>query len=201
MRESWEGTSCHEETLQHCLSPQGFLGSLLVPSVCSDTHHSKGRPVTPHLLSLPNILQTAKDGAARQKLVLPTSKASSAALWKPCLLPAGGVLCQCTDTKQQGKSFSPLFRGIRSCPKEEQRGEMNAKTPKYRSEETKHTHSSQRDYHAQAAAKILVGPLLMLSPLPTCFPGPGSPCEMLGAQTCLSQVLRDTNMPALLWKS
>lgn len=164
VRESWEGTSCHKKTLQHCRSPQCFLGSLLVPSLCRDIHHPEDRPVTPHLLSLPNTLQMANDGAARQKLVLPTSKASTTALWKPCLPSAGDVFCQCTDTKQRGESFFPLFHGIRSCPKEEQKGKMNAKTQQYRSEETTRTHSSQRDY-AQTAAKILVCPLLTHCPL------------------------------------
>lgn len=109
VRESWEGTSCHKTTLQHCRSPQCFLGSLLVPSLCRDIHHPEDRPVTPHLLSLPNTLQMANNGAARQKLVLPTSKASTTALWKPCLPSAGDVFCQCTDTKQRGKNFFPLI--------------------------------------------------------------------------------------------
>lgn len=117
-------------------------------------------------ISSPSLtLQMANDGAARQKLVLPTSKASSAALWKPCLPSAGDVFCQCTDNKQRGESFSPLFYRIYSCPKEEQRGEMNTTTQQYRSEETKCMQSSWGDYHAQTAAKILVCPLSTHCPL------------------------------------
>lgn len=100
-------------------------------------------------LSLPissSSQQMAKHRAARQKLALPTSQASSAALWKPCLPPPGDVLCQ---------SFSPSFHRISSCPKEEQRGELSTKTQWSRSEKTTRTHSS---LHAQHAAKMLVVP-------------------------------------------
>lgn len=84
VRETGEVTSCHKKTLQHCRSPHSFLACLLFPSFCRC--HPEGRPVTPHLLSLPNPLQLANDGAARQKLALPTSKASSALETLPPLL-------------------------------------------------------------------------------------------------------------------
>lgn len=115
LRQSWEGASCHLTTLQYCRSPPGFLGFLLVPSLRRDTTQGVNLSL-PNLLFLPSTVQMANDGAARQKLVLPTSKASSAALWKPCL-PSADVLCQCADTKQRGGSYSPLFHGINSCPK------------------------------------------------------------------------------------
>lgn len=99
----------------------------------------------------------------------------SCLLAKPAVPPSGNLAFLLQemriDTNDCGKSFSPLFHVIHSCPKEEQRGETNPQTQRHRSKETTHTHththtqSSWRNYHAQIAAKVLVCPLSTHRPL------------------------------------
>lgn len=81
-RESWEGTSCHKETVQHCRSPQGFLGSLLVPSLCRDTTQRVD-------LSLP-ISSPSLTFCRWQMMELP-GRSSSCLLAKPAVPPSGNL--------------------------------------------------------------------------------------------------------------
>lgn len=118
-------------------------------------------------------------------------RSSSRLLAKPAVPPSGNLafLLQemCIDTKDCGKSFSPLFHGIHSCPKEVQRGEMNPDTDTAEQEQGNHTHTythtqgSWRNYHAQIAAKVLLCPLpTHPSFLPLAFLALAAPVGCLG---------------------
>lgn len=94
------------------------LGSLRsVPSM--RTHHPEGRPVTLHLLSLPNTpLRRWKTAELPGIPPLPTTN--------PAVLPSGGLafLLQEMGFGSTG-SFSLLLRRIHLCPEEEQRGDAH----------------------------------------------------------------------------
>lgn len=73
-------------------------------------------------------------------------------------------MCFGSALTQQGQSFSLLFHGLCSCPKKEQRGEMNIKTQQSRSEGAP-AHTAPRDCRAQTAPEILDCPLVTHCPL------------------------------------
>lgn len=115
--EGWDRAPAFRSPSARQSSPRS-LGSLRsVLSMRAD--HPEGRPVAPHLLSLPNALlcrwQTAELPGI---LPLPTTK--------PAVLPSGGLafLLQQMGFGSAG-SFSPLLRRIHLRPKEEQRGDTH----------------------------------------------------------------------------